>query len=282
MQLEVIFNGLTLGAGTFPIGELTGLHDTPDVDDADKKRPRQHGEDPGVDYNRARWIEAKFTLNASHPADDRNALFGAASRALVTGKRSELPLLATIDGLADGRQVRLNARVKDFDLPIDMAYSAGAGQGKAQWKCTDPLIYDALSTVLTAPMATVSGTGRTYPLTYPRVYGGAVSGGLLSANNEGEVDAPWEAVINGPVDNPRLENVTTGQTVAFSGNLAAGETLVLGSKYRDVLLNGIVSRYTWLTFTSEWFELEPGVNEIRFAGSSGSGTVQLTFASTWI
>jgi hypothetical protein len=87
--------------------------------------------------------------------------------------------------------------------------------------------------------------------------------------------------INGPVVNPRIENVATGQVISFTGEVGASSALVISSLERTVLLDG-ASRYSWLTAGSQWFDLAPGPNTFRFAGTSGSGSATLDFRSTWI
>jgi hypothetical protein len=276
---QITHNGLTMGADTdYRFTRISGLIDTPGVRTSDEDRARRHGQLPGDDYAGGRSIQASIKVEAEHPSDAWTLL----SQALVIGL-DETPMLVEMPGLAGGRQVLLYARVRNQKLVIDHDYMAvGLGFVNVDWWCTDPRIYDAALTSLATTMATLAGTGRSYPRSYPLSYGGAVSAGLVTATNEGEFPAPWEATIVGPVGNPRIENVTTGETVAFTGSLAAGEELVIGSDLRSVLLDGTASRYSWLTRGSEWFDVQPGANEIRLAGTSGSGSMTFNFRSAWI
>jgi hypothetical protein len=278
---QIIYNSLTVGAGTpYVLVKVTGLHDTPNVRTSDQDRPRQHGQYPGADYHGGRSIQATVTIVAN--PNTAATSWDAFSLAMVTGKKTESPLLVQIPGLASGRTLQIGARVRQLALPIDFDYRDGAGRAVVQWWATDPLFYDATPTTLSTSMASLSGGGRTYPHIYPRVYGGAVSGGTILASNAGEVDAPWQATITGPIDNPSIYNVSTGQTLGFTGSLLTGETLVLDSLEKSVLFAGTVSRYTWLTFVSQWFDLAPGVNQLQFTGTAGTGTLTTTFRSAWI
>ena len=120
------------------------------------------------------------------------------------------------------------------------------------------------------------------PALAPLAFSGTASGGQVVATNDGEFGAPWTAVISGPVTTPRIENVTTGATLTFNGTLGTGETLTISSLDRTVLLNGTASRYSWLTAGSSWFDLPAGSSTVRFAGVSGSGSMDLSFRSVWI
>jgi hypothetical protein len=276
---QIIFNGFTVGATTaIGVRNLTGLHDTPGVRSSDQDRPRRHGQFAGTDYLTGRILQASLYVKATHPS----SVWQELSEAFVVGM-VETPWQAQYPGVAGGRLVQINARCRKLALGIDYEYAAlGEGEALVEWAASDPRIYDAAETVLGTTMATPAGTGATFPWTFPLTFGGALSGGSVTATNEGEFPAPWAAVITGPVTDPRLENVTTGQTVGFTGSVAGGETLEIDSESRSVLLNGTASRYSWLTAGSQWFDLTPGANEIRLAGSSGSGTLTLTFRSSWI
>jgi hypothetical protein len=278
---EFNYNSLTIGGltGPYKIDKIIGLA-APDVRSSDKDRPRQDGQYPGADYHGGRFLTVAVAVVANPTTNPTT--WDAFSRAMVTGKKAELPLQFQVPGIASGRTVQMNAKVRDFILPIDADYRAGAGKAVVEWKCTDPRVYDATLTSLSTSMAAISGGGRHYPRTYPKTYGGAITGGTILATNAGEVDAPWKATITGPIDNPAIYNVATGQTLGFTGSLAAGETLVIDSAAKSIMFGGYTSRYTWLTFVSQWFDLAPGVNQLQFTGTAGTGTLTTTFRSAWI
>ena len=88
--------------------------------------------------------------------------------------------------------------------------------------------------------------------------------------------------FTGPVVSPTIEHTGQSRRLEFTGTLAAGETLVVDSLARTVLLNGTSSRYSWLTSLSQWFTLEPGANNLRYTAASGTGTCQVDFRSAWM
>lgn len=276
---QIAWKGLTMGDGTpYVVQSVTGLHDTPGVRTSDMDRARRHGAFPGSDYTESRVVVAEILVDGRHPNE---AVWSAFSLAHVVGDEVETPLSFRVPGVAGGIEVVVFAKCRRLNLPTDRDYAAGIGTATVQWTATDPRIYSADEVVLFTAMATVAGTGRTYPLTYPRTYGGPISGGFITATNEGEFPSPWVAVIDGPVEHPRIENVGTGQTIAFNGTVAAGSSLVVDSDNRTVMLDG-ASRYHWLAPGSQWFDVLPGANTVRLAGLSGAGSLTFTYRHAWI
>lgn len=275
------FGGLTIGGdgSRYQLTQLTGVHDAPEVRTSDQIRARTHGLFAGTDYLGGRSIVAEIEVVAPHPSE---TVWQAFSSALIVGAETETTLGFQVPGLAGGAAVQVSARVRKLSLPVERSYLNGHGRAVVEWFATDPRVYSQTLTTATASQATVAGTGVTFPVTFPLSFGGAVSGGQLTATNSGEFGAPWVATISGPIENPTLENITTGETLAFVGSLAAGETLVVDSLARSVLLNGSASRYSWLVVGSEWFTVQPGDNAIRLAGTSGTGSVSFSFRSAWI
>jgi hypothetical protein len=275
---QITFNGLTLGEAPYGLTNLTGFADSPEVRSSDQMRARAHGQWMSVDYLGGRNIGASVIVTSQHPS---SAAWQAFSQALVAGQATESTLSATMPGVAYGVPVQVGARVRKLSLPLNIDYALGVGRAEIEWHCSDPRIYAATASSVTASMATASGAGASFPLTFPLTFGGATTGGLLPATNDGEFEAPWTMTINGPVVNPRIENVATGQVISFTGEVGASSALVISSLERTVLLDG-ASRYSWLTAGSQWFDLAPGPNTFRFAGTSGSGSATLDFRSTWI
>lgn len=120
-----------------------------------------------------------------------------------------------------------------------------------------------------------SDGGRTYPRVYPLSYG-ANTGTSQLVSNSGNVDTWPVTTIDGPITNPRLENVTTGQTLSLSIEVADGAFLEVDHSQRTVKLNGTASRYASLLSPVQWWPLVPGINAIRLgADTSGAGAQAL-------
>jgi hypothetical protein len=122
---------------------------------------------------------------------------------------------------------------------------------------------------------TITGTDRTY--------GDAGESGRLTAVNDGASDAYPVLRIDGPVANPSIEQVTTGQTLVIDATLGDGEYLLIDTRTRAVLYMGSTPRRSWVRAGSTWPLLQPGSNELAYRGgpvSGGSGTPSL-LTVTW-
>ena len=275
-QLAYFGIPLTLSAG-LSVVELEGVWETPDVRTSDVDRSRAHGLWPGIDLLGGRAITA--TLQANYPLDD------PAWETLQTVFRAtgdEQPLTLQLSGFAGGRVVRCNARVRRVAVPVDVdRYQFGVPQLVVEWFATDPRFYADSETSASAEISSPTGAGLTFDVTFDLGFGGAIPAGVVNVDNDGNFSAPWVAEITGPVTNPRVESVTGGRTLRLAGSVQAGETLRIDSATKTVTLDG-ASRYSWLVPGSQWFDLDPGSNQVRFAASSGTGVGTLTFRSAWI
>lgn len=278
---QISWRSLLMGDGTpYVVQSVSGLQDSPGVRSGRTPRGRAHGSFPGPKYSEHRVITATIEIDGPH--QNGPTVWDDFSRAHITAIDELGEFHAKVSGVASGREVVLFATCEKLSLPVDQDYWQGLGHADVQWVADDPRIYDAVLSTVSTTVADTSGTGEPWPFDWPIDWGGTASGGTVTATNEGEFPAPWVATITGPVTSPRIEDAATGQVVRFDGSLAAGETLVVDSMAKSVLLGGTVSRYSWLRPQSRWFDLAPGANTIRFAASAGSGSLTLSWRSCWI
>jgi hypothetical protein len=99
-------------------------------------------------------------------------------------------------------------------------------------------------------------------------------------------DAPtWPRfTITGPIANPVLLNNTSGQQIALSYTLNAGETLQVYPQTGRILFGGTADRYSAYQFaTSSWWQLGAGTNDVRLLASSFSAgaQVQVFWRNAW-
>lgn len=270
-QLEL--RSLLMGFDTdYDLAELEGIG-VPEVRVSDRPRPRAHGVEPGEDWAGARTIIATLDLLD----EDDTALWAlknalkAAWRPRPTGVETLALRLGGVTYLAYGRP--RGCRFTD----------AGPGlhtEAVCVFAATDPLLYSATETSVQLALATSTG-GLAFPFGFPLGFGSAF-GGIVTLTNEGEAETLPHATFHGPLTNPRLESITAGRTVEFDLTVAAGDFLEVDFDARTVLLNGTASRYqTFRGTAADWWALEPGDNEIRFAAGSGTGTCDLRFRSAW-
>lgn len=152
---------------------------------------------------------------------------------------------------------------KEFQLPMVAA---------------DPRIYSVALNAqeVSASVSDPSTVGRGFDESFDVVYGPMAPNGQLLVTNAGTTTTFPVLTVTGPGVNPQISNVTTGQAIYLNYTLAAGETLVLDTLNRTVLLNGTSSRYNALDFTNtSWFGLVPGVNDLRIAFNSFTAPAKL-------
>jgi hypothetical protein len=260
---QLDYRGLTIGGdlGPITIRTVEGLADLPELRVSDRPLLLRHGYHAGTDLMGARTITVELEVVAY----------------------DEASFTSSVDALVAGGDVGMVlARCRKRAVAIDDNYLEWSAAFAVELVATDPRIYAATEGLITTGVPT-AGVGRTYPLTFSRTYGAAGSGGLILATNEGNVATPWVARLDGPLNYPRLENITVDRLLELDLVLQAGEWLVLDSARRAVLFLGSSSRYADLSPGSEWWELAPGVNEVSFRtiDITDAGTVQFAWRSAW-
>lgn len=133
--------------------------------------------------------------------------------------------------------------------------------------------------------------GRTYDLTFDRTYPPSEPIGGRTIVNPGTTSAHWTLTIFGPVVNPSFTINGLAFRADRSGGvtLTLGQTLVVDTRSRTVLLNGVpgASRYQNVNY-DEWgwhdLLLRPGTNIVRFDGDdiSPQTAAQLCYTPTYL
>ena len=157
------------------------------------------------------------------------------------------------------------------------------------WKAPDGVNESATETVETVNPGSSIEDGRDYDLVFDRTYPASAVIGAKPISNLGNAPVYPRVRIYGPCTQPRIENQTTGKALEFdaSFSLLAGEFLEIDFQVGTVLLNGnpLNSRYQFVDFAaSEWWDLIPGINLIRFypGSSSAPSVAELRFRSAFI
>lgn len=155
-------------------------------------------------------------------------------------------------------------------------------------KIKDPTIYSASQATATTAQADVTATGAAkYSFTYPVVYGATLLNVQQAAINEGDLPVyPIGMLVYGPVTDPIITNVTTGEFISFSGvTLSSGANILSIAYDKDTIaitLDGtnVLSK---VTNTSTYFKLRPGANVLQLSGASvGSGAyLNVSYYSGW-
>lgn len=178
----------------------------------------------------------------------------------------------------------VNCRARRRSIPYDAEYLRRAGEATIEFVATDPRIYDATLTQFTQAVA-VAGSGRTYNRTYNMTYGAvAGSSGTFAVTNAGTFPTRGTVRITGPVDTPRFEAIDQGKVIQLAISLTAGDYIDIDMAAKSITLNGTASRYSTMTTNSAWFEILPGVNNLRYAADTTSvgSALELSFRSAWM
>lgn len=172
-------------------------------------------------------------------------------------------LYVTIDGLAEERIAMRRS------LFTNVIQRAGLADCIVQWVAPLGVIEssDLHSQFVFASDVTPPG-GRTYALTFNRVYPAASPTGVAHIINAGNAAAYPLLRLYGPCTEPIIENLTQGKLLQFSGlTINAGEFLEINTRTKTIYLNGdpTAPAYNKLLYpNSSWWSLSPGDNSIKY------------------
>jgi len=241
------YNGLVFGNGTnIEIDETDGLDDLPPVRTADLDKAGDMGSFPGLDLLGERTLTIKLALlGQDRPTYDALVLQLLSAFSI---QAIELPLYCG----DNGSQI-IYCRPRRLALPRKREQHGTFNVAAlVELTATDPRKYSAIPTTVSTTLASQSG-GMTFNATFPVSFGTVGAGGTVSLTNAGNFQTPLQFTILGPVTNPILDNLTTGQSLLFTITLATGDTLVItgaGTSVVSIILNGTASRRSSLLSSS--------------------------------
>jgi hypothetical protein len=115
----------------------------------------------------------------------------------------------------------------------------------------------------------------TFSATTPSIFGNVIPSKY--AFNNGQVETPVLIRISGACVNPLIQNKSTGEFIKFKNlTMSDADLLIIetGFGQKKVLLNG-QNVFNRLDFSSTFFNLRVGANEIDFTDDSGSTTATI-------
>jgi len=182
----------------------------------------------------------------------------------------------------DGSEYALNC-IADSGSPI---FTTSAGDTWQQVivdiMAPDPCWYSYPADEL--HLAGLTG-GAAFPIEFPAEF--ATQGATRAVSNLGGIPAPVQISISGPITNPVIENLTSGQALSLTLDVAAGESIYIDTTYGALKCRLIASNGTqtnampYLSDDSEFWQLEPGENILTYSATSGSAEVVVNFASRY-
>jgi hypothetical protein len=254
------------------IDNADGLDSLPDTRRDQIVRPRGDGSLVTPNYSDDRVVTLQMTVRGATHEQLRSRLDAliAATDLIETPE----PFVYRLGGQpAQLVYCRPSARAipTDRDLRVKVAHAT------IQLVAEDPLRYSAVEQSTSTGVGSTVG-GFNFPANFPAVFGTATPG-TLTAVNDGLAEAPWTAMLTGPLLSPKILHVGKQQALELNGfDLTAGQTLVFEQRTRTALLNGTASRSGSLT-RRDWFTLSPGSNLIQLDAASGTGQLTLTWRS---
>lgn len=236
--------------------------------------PRTHGH---VDYSEFYEGRVLSLTGASYgpSMEDCNSNFDALKTKFQLGSYRSLKFKRI--GQFDYEQIQVKV-----SSPIDMTMSGASQQIK--WSLDlfsqDPRIYAFTESTGSYDPTTSPSAGLLLPLVWPLDFQGSAAS-YLSLSNEGTFPTPPIFTIEGPITNPILDNDTTSQSFYTSGlTLAAGEYAVADMGARTFSIQGTVRMDFVDAALSSWFDLQPGVNDIRLRGT-GTASAQTSLSASF-
>lgn len=274
-----VFNDPTSPNYVGALEEITGF-DSPEVrENADNLVQMDGGIHGDFFFGRRPITMSGKVINPADAAD-RNTRLNNLARA-TNAMHGDATLVWTPDG---GEQVFMKLRrqqplritggwVKDFQAAMVAA---------------DPRIYSTTlySSSVNASAAGGSG-GFSFNLAFPINFGAASVTGQVFVENRGNALTYPVLTISGPGVNPSVYNATTGQTIGLTYTLNAGETMVIDTLNRTVLLNGVAAnnKYGALDFLHTiWWGLVSGINDIRliYYSYTAGASLRVDWRDSWV
>lgn len=260
MIVTITFGSVTIGAYSsgYLIDKLKGF-DFPEVNVDVADRGQYHG----ARLNSYSYGERLFTINGS--------IYGTSASNLET-KRQALQKALDLHG---GVQTMTLTTRGSLALQAEVIAIAkfGVEYKKGSMSFCDFMIQLVapypflLSQVLNSEeVEPFSGGGFAIPFAIPFSMGVGGSG-TTTVTNDGNARAFPIITINGPIENPSIQNSTTGETCSLNYTLSTSTDYIEIDTYnRTVMLNGVTNLRQY--FSGDWITLASGDNSIKLTGSS--------------
>lgn len=258
------------GAGSpYQIQSVEGLESLPEIRRQDDNRGYADGMFSGRDFLGGRSIFITFLTLASG-SNTAQENYNTIQSVLLPQTSGTTPLYF----LLNGSEQFINARVRGLRTSVDPNYTYGYIVSQVEFFCPDPTYYsinDQTATLLYSPP-----TGRIYNRTYNLTYGGGSSVITTTIANNGWATAYPTITINGPIENPEVGSVTSGDSLLFDGIYSDTDYLEIDLYNKLITLNGAPARN--LLTSGTWFSAPPGNSNFYLTGLAGSTLVNVTKA----
>lgn len=265
---------ITIGATTigalssgYIFDKLTGF-DFPKTNVTMRDRGHYHGARLG-NYNYGR---REFTIEGT--------IYGDTESDFETKRRA----LQQVLDLYNGTQTILITTKSGLTLQADAIVKTELGQPYEKNKVfmgtffinmVAAFPYLLSQTLNSEDVAVADGGGGAIPATIPFSLGTGGTGATTVAN-DGNAYAFPTIKIYGVIENPSVQNVTTGKQCALTYTLSSsGDYIEIDTYNRTVLLNGVTNIRQY--FSGDWLTLAPGDNDLKLSSASYGGSALANF-----
>ena len=100
------------------------------------------------------------------------------------------------------------------------------------------------------------------------------SGGITTVTVDGVDSAEPIWTVTGPATNPTLTNITTGQTIEWTGTVPSGQTLIVNMDEMTASLEGA---NVFQFITGSWVTLQAGNNRISYSATGATDPSTLSW-----
>ncbi len=192
--------------------------------------------------------------------------------------------------VADGTRRRINAFIADgptFEPRQLGSWDEWAFQEVLRFICFDPIFFNPTRVDLS--FALTLDAELVFPIDFPIEFGDGIVADTLNVSYVGTWETFPTIVIVGPLENPIIRNVTTGEKLEFAIDIAAGRTVTIDLAYGvktvvDDLGNNLIGNLSADSNLATWHlapdpEAANGLNVITLSGlnPTGATSVQLQF-----
>jgi hypothetical protein len=178
--------------------------------------------------------------------------------------------------------VRVGGTSVEWHGPVGFAYTI-------QLTAPDPLKYGPATIQVASLADSAGGAGLAYPLAYPLDYGLApgFTPGALTVTNAGTASYFPRLRVDGPVTNPVVTLVETGDWVRYNGTVPAGQHLDInwGNPRRVTIGDNPVSVRHLVTFSGNWLAVPVGGGSMTFSADTADPDSALTvwgYEGAWL
>jgi hypothetical protein len=197
-------------------------------------------------------------------------VLGADIPGLATARENFQKILAPI--VTQGPQTLKITKSNGVQVQIDIKTINLMGDISANTPQATPMMMECeteypflMSQTLNAVTANIfQGGGMAIPMGIPMSMGNGGANELIVTSN-GTVDGYPTFTFTGPLTNPTLTNLTTGKVLNVNTVLVGGQSLVVDTYNRTVLLNGVTNYRQYVS--GDFWTLTPAANTIHLSAA---------------